>query len=704
MMKPENNKIRIILLTMLLILSTAFPLFMQSSLAAVPKLDQIRVALFIDARGTVPSVTLSAAEGLHIGVRKPSGIKPWFTHMTAAPIRGSIDQYMVLLTETPDFILASNLAQKADHITDQSYIIAQNKQGKTVYRVYVGQFSTMGQAELAKDYLAAEAFLQGYPLTVTGPLHWNAGTYASETEALQQLNLISQSGLHANLVYHENNQEQLVYSIWVGEGANPVQLNEIKNEAARVMPSLNLQPIDSNMAYLLKRNEVTAGNPGAIIPHYALNASGQKLWISSDISNPIQVKERYGRSYRGSIELSQHKGRLAVINELPFEQYLYSVVSSELGTAWPAEALKAQAVAARTFALKLGMKYSIAHVSDTTYEQAYKGASAEFAAAVSAVDTTNGEVIVDSKGNLIEAFYYSNAGGVTADASEIWGTPLDYIKSVPSPDHIAEQGKLMWNRVVLPDGTTGYVRSDFTLETNMRNDAGYAVLSGLGSGVNVRSAPYVDDTGNPSINKINNGDRLILIEQTVESNAFSWIRGPYSAEQLRNTINRISKNPISGELQTLEISKRGPSGRVIEMKANGEVLQVNSPDAYRTAMNGLLSTRFDVEETGRYTIEGAEGQRHFPENKAPLYVLDGNDALNSTTGAEKMSASEIFVMNSNAQTRLLTKELMFRFIGLGYGHGIGMSQWGARELADFVGYDYQQILKYYYQDVNIVKG
>src|SRR5690554_5891980 len=75
-------------ITIILLISTLFPLLMHKTYAAIPKLDQIRVALFIDARGTIPAVTISSADGLKIGIRHPSGMKPWFTHSSNNPIRG----------------------------------------------------------------------------------------------------------------------------------------------------------------------------------------------------------------------------------------------------------------------------------------------------------------------------------------------------------------------------------------------------------------------------------------------------------------------------------------------------------------------------------------------------------------------------------------------------------------------------------------
>jgi stage II sporulation protein D len=59
-------------------------------------------------------------------------------------------------------------------------------------------------------------------------------------------------------------------------------------------------------------------------------------------------------------------------------------------------------------------------------------------------------------------------------------------------------------------------------------------------------------------------------------------------------------------------------------------------------------------------------------------------------------------MNKDSQVRVATKDPQFRFVGLGFGHGIGMSQYGTKAFAE-LGYDYQWILKYYYNGVTIIK-
>ena len=88
---------------------------------------------------------------------------------------------------------------------------------------------------------------------------------------------------------------------------------------------------------------------------------------------------------------------------------------------WHGEALKSQAVAARTYALYQGFGFQVAQVVDTTLSQAYGGLGAEKPATIAAVDATKGEVATFN-GKVIETVFSSSAGGATADATEIWET------------------------------------------------------------------------------------------------------------------------------------------------------------------------------------------------------------------------------------------------------------------------------------------
>jgi stage II sporulation protein D len=697
-------RIRPVKIALICFLATALmfsSFFRMESYAAVPKLEQIRVALFIKPRGTVPAVTLSASETLKLGLRKPDGVSHWFD--AGQSLRISADQYMLRVTETADLQYAGSLAAKYNGSNDQAFIIMREKSGKTVYQVYIGHYSTYDEAKNARERVINDAAIRGSvqnaEIKITGPFHWSAGEYATRQEAEQRQGELNKQGLEAQLALYENQEGKPTYSVWLGGAPNQTDLDLVKNEALKAVPDLQLFTVNRNVPYLLLRKDVsTGGNP---VHHYFFNENGQKVWVTTAAQTGIKVQERFGRSYRGNMELSQYDGKLALVNELPFEQYLYSVVGSELDAIWPKEALKAQAVAARTFALTGGMKYKIAHISDTTYDQAYKGIGREFPGSIQAVDETKGEVLVNQKG-LITPFYSSNTGGMSASPEEVWGNPVEYVAMIPSPDDIAQAGKLLWNRIVLPDGQAAYVRSDLMKATGEINEAGLPYYEAVGTNINVRLAPYVDNESNPAVAQINTGDRFVVFEQTMESNAYQWVRGPYKSNELLQVMNKHINPPVQGSLSRLEVSNRGPSGRVLEMNANGKTLKITPPDAYRTVLNGLPSTRFDIEETGAFTVLGAGGRTSsMPESKNDLYVL--YSAEGTAVGEQAAPVSPyMFFLNNEGEIRYASKSPEFRFLGFGFGHGMGMSQWGAKAWAE-LGYDYRYILQYYYKDVRIVK-
>ena len=141
------------------------------------------------------------------------------------------------------------------------------------------------------------------------------------------------------------------------------------------------------------------------------------------------------RPYRGILEIRRTpSGRLTVINELDLEEYLYGVLKMEVDPRWPAEALKAQAVAARTLAIyNLGRYQSEGYdVRATTDTQVYGGVSAEDPLTTAAVELTRGEILV-YQGRPILAVYHSDSGGVTESSEYVWGGRYPYLKGVPDP-------------------------------------------------------------------------------------------------------------------------------------------------------------------------------------------------------------------------------------------------------------------------------
>ncbi|WP_235941203.1 SpoIID/LytB domain-containing protein [Paenibacillus puerhi] len=650
--------------------------------------DTVRVALFIEtARFTsrASAVTLSAETGMTLSLRDPLGVKPLHAAKGKEAVRAYTDGFYVQLLATPDMALATSKAQALKTAGKETGILQRTKQGKPQYVLYQGPYATKAAAD--------EAAQGSQGSSVVGPQRLSAGLYGTEAEASVQVAALAQAGFEADLAVTSSGG----FAALVGAEADAAGLESLKAKVSAALPAVKLAAVDPAQGYILKRQELSvAAQGGAEAVAAFVTGNGAKLWATPvNQTDGVKVAERSGRSYRGGIEVTAYGGKLAVINEVPMDAYLYGVLGSELGASWPVEALKAQAVAARTYVKKQGNKYDIAHVSDTTLDQFYKGIEAEFPAARQAVDATSGEVLT-YKGTLIDPLYFSNAGGITADSLEVWGNPVPYLVSVPSPDDGAQAGKKLWYRIVLPDGLIGYMHSDYAKDTGQKNTAGFPIYESHTEAVNIRSAPYVDNTNNPAIAKADVGTRFAVIGEEVESNAYSWIRGPYDAVKLKELLGASLPASAAGGIHTLEISKRGPSGRALEISVNGEPVKSSYPDALRSLLGGLPSTRFDIEEWGRYTIQGAGASRSESSGQ-PLYVIGGSGS------AQAYKAEQFFVMSGDGSVKTVSSKPQFVFNGSGFGHGLGMSQWGAKGLAE-LGHDYVRILNTYYTGVALTKS
>lgn len=161
-----------------------------------------------------------------------------------------------------------------------------------------------------------------------------------------------------------------------------------------------------------------------------------------------------GRLYRGSLwvkpETVKDKNgasvtRLTAINVIDLEDYLMSVLPSEMPSSWPREALKAQAIAARSYAIaNLGKYRSKGYdVQATVMDQAYRGASAETIASNRAVSETNG-IVMKHAGKVVPGFFHSSSAGHTDVAEHVWTKEVPYLKSVPDVDHKSKY--VLWER------------------------------------------------------------------------------------------------------------------------------------------------------------------------------------------------------------------------------------------------------------------
>ncbi len=311
------------------------------------------------------------------------------------------------------------------------------------------------------------------------------------------------------------------------------------------------------------------------------------------------------KNYRGNFLILARDNRVTLINQIALEDYLRGVLPGEMPVSWHLEALKAQAIAARTYTLT-NLKRHQADGFDlcaTTHCQMYVGASAERASASRAVAETAGKVLT-YQGRTIAAFYYSSSGGKTSTSASIWGEEIPYLQAVADWDQNSPHQQ--WQR-------------QYTWEQ----------LQGMA----VRNYPQIG--------------RLTQLLPVA-----------YNDGKLAKIICRgdLGEITLTGEKFRFWLSL--PSSRV-------KVRMVYGPEPLITL--------------------GWSTERSYPEASMQNPTFPG--------GIEILSPPwDLF----EPYSWLRDKEPQFLLLeGSGWGHGVGLSQWGAKEMAGF-GYRAEQILEHYY--------
>jgi SpoIID/LytB domain protein len=209
---------------------------------------------------------------------------------------------------------------------------------------------------------------------------------------------------------------------------------------------------------------------------FSLGGGVQKL-VPASAATRLTVYGPSGRydAYRGTIVAQPSGGLLYIINVLPIEDYLRGL--GEVPSSWPLEAIKAQIVAARCYALTHMGSTALYDVDDTTQFQVYRGIDSESASQNAAVDQTGGQVLMYG-GRVIEAFFSASDGGHTANVSDVFGGSLatyPYLRGVLDP----------WD-VVAPRHTWYTAAYSYaTLERVYFNSADVAIYGHL-SGLDLR--------------------------------------------------------------------------------------------------------------------------------------------------------------------------------------------------------------------------
>jgi stage II sporulation protein D len=289
-------------------------------------------------------------------------------------------------------------------------------------------------------------------------------------------------------------QAALILRVAVQEGASQLKVGSSTKAAIRDGSGRNLGELTANSAQSaqFRSGKVAIGS-------WAAN----QIWIEPAGKGYVWIGDRW---YRGRTLLIPQKSGLTAVNYVDIEQYLYSVLGAEMSGNWPQEALKAQAVAARSYALHQRLKSTtdLYDVDDTQSSQVYKGLQTESSGTYSAVDATAGQVLTYNN-QIILAVFHSASGGHTENVEDVWTEALPYLRAVPDYDQGAPvyQWKenftrdQMSNRIsgvgnvvsMKPERTT---RHGSVLTMKVVGDGGSRVMSGadLRRVLNLRSTRF----------------------------------------------------------------------------------------------------------------------------------------------------------------------------------------------------------------------
>lgn len=427
---------------------------------------------------------------------------------------------------------------------------------------------------------------------------------------------------------------------------------------------------------------------------------------------------------------------ITVINYVGVEDYVKGVLPYEIDPSWPAEAQKAQAVCARSFALgthKHGDEYDLCN---TTNCQVYLGANRATEASDAAVNATKGETL-SYNGSPVIGYFYSSDGGATEDAANVWGGDYAYLKGKIDP--YEDPNKDRWSVTL----TASEIQQKL-------NAAGYSIGTVANVQVTKRTATdnvnevTVTDTSGKSVTISRSSVRTVFglksIRYTITPVGGSANK---TSLQVKSTTHKVKVNGKSVAPQGYYIVNGTEYGnnyfklRDIAYLLNGTKSQFNvrwdaenerilltSGTSYETVGGELKDSSTAVEKIGQSTstivLDGEE-------ISLDGYIINGNNYyklrdigkalgfdvdFENATGTVLISTAKDYSDDDNNSnnsgnndsnaTVSVTNPTSYTFNGSGWGHSVGMSQWGAYAMAN-QGFTYEQILKFYFTGIEIAK-
>jgi stage II sporulation protein D len=209
------------------------------------------------------------------------------------------------------------------------------------------------------------------------------------------------------------------------------------------------------------------------------------FWIEPTAKGFVYIGDRW---FRGRTLVIPTENGLTAVNWVDLEEYLYSVIGGEMNSSRPQEALKAQAIAARTYALykrEQQRNNPIFDLGDTPDRwQIYKGVSSESRNTYAAVDSTAGQVLTYDN-RIILSVFHACSGGHTENVEDVWGNPLPYLRAVQDFDQNIKECN--WSRTFTP----GEISSRISGVGNVRD----MIIESLSPFRSVKTLRIVGDQG-----------------------------------------------------------------------------------------------------------------------------------------------------------------------------------------------------------------
>lgn len=379
----------------------------------------------------------------------------------------------------------------------------------------------------------------------------------------------------------------------------------------------------------------------------SLNSAGMLTAGSSKIKLPVTIRGQgliywNNRPYRGYFRLVSEGRGFNVVNVLNVEDYLKGVLKMEVNPAWPMESLRAQAIIARTYAFRSRNKHGSSgfDLCATNHCQVYRGVSAEDPILSSAIDSTRG-IVLKYQGSFAATFYHSDSGGHTADVASVWGSDIPYLQGKPEPVQYESP----------------YSRWEITLELSEIQ----RILSSKGISLGTLSSIEIS-----SVDAAGRAETITLKGTagctTIRSSLFRTYMG---SDRIKSTFFTIGGRATVVSSQSASISSA--------------VISVNEPVPLTPQDEQLL---ISLTQKGVFNSEELMDMLIRPERRS----IHLRNALERQSGCSPSSLTPITSMSTQNSVT---------FSGRGWGHGVGMSQWGAKSLAE-EGWNYSRILQHYF--------